>query len=496
MERVTDEPQGEREFYLPHKPVVREAAESTKMRIVFDASAKAEQTSPSLNDCLETGPPLQNLLWSVLVRNRFKPGALCGDLKQAFLQVRILEADQDALRFHWLKNKDPSQFEVLRFTRALFGLIQSPFLLGGTLKQHLDSLKAKYPEEVEEIMKSLYVDDVISGTDTVDQGCRLKEVAASVFGEAGFKLHKWHSNVEKLEVEDVLRDEGQTYAKEQLGVKPNEAKLLGFPWNKREDTLAVSFKGDSAGTTKREVLKSLASVFDPLGVASPTVLVGKRIYREACDQRLPWDAVLPEKLDKQWDNFRKSLPDEVKIPRSLASAKEPVRGIDLQVFSDTSGTGTAVAVYAVIHQDSSTNQGLVTAKARLAKKGLTIPRLELVSIHMTANLVDNVRNALEGCAMLSVYGWTDSMVALYWMAGKGNYKQFVANRVKQIKAKNFFQWGHVSSGQNPADLGSRGNQSKELPELWLKGPDWLSNQKCGQHQCKLGPVKNQKQKQS
>lgn len=161
VERVTDEPHGEREFYLPHKPVVREAAESTKMRIVFDASAKAEQTSPLLNDCLETGPPLQNLLWSVLVRNRFKPVALCGDLKQAFLQVRIQEADRDALRFHWIQYKDPSQIEVLRFTRAFFGLIQSPFLLGGTLKQHLDSLKAKYPEEVEEIMKSLSLVELI-----------------------------------------------------------------------------------------------------------------------------------------------------------------------------------------------------------------------------------------------------------------------------------------------------------------------------------------------
>ena len=104
-------------------------------------------------------------------------------------------------------------------------------------------------------------------------------------------------------------------------MKPNEGKLLGLPWNKKEDSLAVSFKGDSAGTTKREVLKSVASVFDPLGVASPTVLVGKRISREACDQRLPWDAVLPEQLDKQWDNIRKSLPDEVKISRSLAPAK-------------------------------------------------------------------------------------------------------------------------------------------------------------------------------
>ena len=120
-----------KEFSLPHKPVMRKAAESTKMPIIFDASAKANQTSPSLNDCLQT-TSTPNLLWSVLVRNRFKPVALWGDLKQVFLQVRILEADPDALRFHWIKDKDPSQTEVLR----LFGLIQSPFLLGGTLKQH------------------------------------------------------------------------------------------------------------------------------------------------------------------------------------------------------------------------------------------------------------------------------------------------------------------------------------------------------------------------
>ena len=128
-------------FYIPHKPVVRENAETTKVRIVFDASAKANEDSPSLNECLETGPPIQNLLWDVLVRNRVKPIALAGDIKQAFLQVRIIPEYRNALRFHWIKNKDPSAIEVLRLTRALFGLVQSPFLLGGTLKVHLNKLK-------------------------------------------------------------------------------------------------------------------------------------------------------------------------------------------------------------------------------------------------------------------------------------------------------------------------------------------------------------------
>ena len=71
---------------------------------MYDASARANPKAPSLNDCLETGPPLQNLLWNVLARNRFHPIAVTGDLKQAFLQVRIRENERDVLRFHWLKD--------------------------------------------------------------------------------------------------------------------------------------------------------------------------------------------------------------------------------------------------------------------------------------------------------------------------------------------------------------------------------------------------------
>ena len=99
IEMVTSQPNG-KGYYLPHEPVIRENAESTKMRIVYDASAKSNCSSPLLNKCLETGPALQNLLWSVLARSRFFPRALCGDIKQTFLQARIKEEDRDALRFH------------------------------------------------------------------------------------------------------------------------------------------------------------------------------------------------------------------------------------------------------------------------------------------------------------------------------------------------------------------------------------------------------------
>ena len=150
------------EFYIPHKAVVKSSAESTKLRIVYDASAKESRTSPSLNDCLNPGPSLQNHLWAILVRSPFHPILLTGDLEKAFLQVRIKESERDALRFHW---RGPGNDETLvyRFTRALFGLTCSPFLLNGVLGEHLKSWETKYTSLVDEIRKGLYVDDLMTG---------------------------------------------------------------------------------------------------------------------------------------------------------------------------------------------------------------------------------------------------------------------------------------------------------------------------------------------
>ena len=147
------------------------------MCIVYDASARAHPSAPSLNDCLNAGPPLQNKLRDVLVCQRCYPVAVTGDLKKAFLQVRIRELDRDALTFHWKKNEH-SPLETLRFTRALFGLTCLPFLL--------EAWELKMPELVAELRKNLYVDDLLSGGVTAKQAQHRKEQAIEIFDDAGF----------------------------------------------------------------------------------------------------------------------------------------------------------------------------------------------------------------------------------------------------------------------------------------------------------------------
>ena len=78
---------------MPHKEVILENTEITKLQIVYDACARENSKCLSLYDCLETGPVFQNLLWSILIKTRFKPIALCRNLQKAFLQIRIKKED-------------------------------------------------------------------------------------------------------------------------------------------------------------------------------------------------------------------------------------------------------------------------------------------------------------------------------------------------------------------------------------------------------------------
>ena len=168
-----------KECYIPHKPVIREKAESTKLLNPRSATPK-----PTLECARE---------------RKIQSCCPYADIKQAFLQVRICEEDRDGLRFHWLKDVDLKEVETYRFTRALFGLAPTPFLLGGVIKQHLELWRPKSPEVVREIEKSLYVDDLISGAATIKRAEVVKVEATKVFEDAAFQLHKWHSNESTLD---------------------------------------------------------------------------------------------------------------------------------------------------------------------------------------------------------------------------------------------------------------------------------------------------------
>ncbi|XP_028419005.1 uncharacterized protein LOC114544617 [Dendronephthya gigantea] len=198
------------------------------------------------------------------------------------------------------------------------------------------------------------------------------------------------------------------------------------------------------------------------------------LYREICETHLAWESELPEELKKRWMKWHSQMPEHFSVPRSLVPRYQPVLSISIHAFGDASKNGVSAAVYAVVEQQETTTQGLVCSKSRLAKRDLTIPRLELVAGHMAVNLGSNVERAIGIEKVSGVHCWLDSTVALYWINGQGEYRQFVANRLKKIQEHERVKWHHVPTHENPADLGSRGGTIDEN-EFWQRGPAWLSD---------------------
>jgi hypothetical protein len=144
-------------------------------------------------------------------------------------------------------------------------------------------------------------------------------------------------------------------------------KLLGVTWDKRNDMLSVVFTQNQDVSTKREILAKLIITIH-FGFASP-----KLMYCDSCVSKLPWDSPLPENLATRWKAWEYILPPLISTPRSLATYREPIQTIELHSFGDASGHGVATAIYAVVRQPCGSTQGLVAAKSRLAKQGLTSP---------------------------------------------------------------------------------------------------------------------------
>ena len=153
-----------------------EDGETTKLRIVFDGSARADKNHYSLNDCLEKGPNLTPHAFEVLAKFRSYPVGLTADIEKAFHQISVNPADRDQLRFLWFKNVKEERPEIVqyRFRRLVFGLTSSPAILNGTIQHHLSHYKEPEPQLSELLANSLYVDDFPGGASDDESACLLK----------------------------------------------------------------------------------------------------------------------------------------------------------------------------------------------------------------------------------------------------------------------------------------------------------------------------------
>ena len=249
--------------YLPHHGVVRKDRATTKIRVVYDASAR-NRDHPSLNDCLYTGPTFGQSIFDILLRFRRHPVALAADIEKAFLMVSMAPEDRDTLRFLWSPDiqEDPPQIVPLRFTRVAFGVNCSPFLLNATIDHHIKSYWHEDPEFVDAFLSSIYVDDLSFGAQDEHLAYQLYIKAKTRLAEAGFNLRKFVSNSSTLQRlidanketqinprSNPIAEEDESFAKTSLDVKvenerrDGEQRILGVRWDRGEDKLVFGLEG-------------------------------------------------------------------------------------------------------------------------------------------------------------------------------------------------------------------------------------------------------------
>ncbi|GFX94844.1 integrase catalytic domain-containing protein [Trichonephila clavipes] len=285
------------------------------------------------------------------------------------------------------------------------------------------------------------------------------------------ELHKLCANHEKLSP-----DPEQNYNFATL----TETKTLGVSWKPNLDCFLIKVKVclDSS-YTKRDVLSTIAKIFDPVGLMAPVISKAKIFLQRLWRSKLEWNDLLPAEEYREWQQFLVSLENinNIEIPRRILVAFPEV--IEIHGFADASERCYGAAVYCKSKNlKSETLVRLITSKSRVAPiKSLTIPRLELCAAVLLAKLVKRVVAALQ-LETAELYLWSDSMIVLAWLRKEPmDLKTFVQNRVAKIQELYPNQlWRHVPSDQNPADLVSRGVDPDKLLQqnLWFNGPTFLS----------------------
>ena len=429
-------------WLLPHFPVFRPERQTTKTRIVFDASAK--HTGVSLNDEILPGPKLQNDLVDILLRFRRNPIALVADISQMYLRIQIAPPDRRYFRFLWRNLDMKRKPEVYEFERVVFGKKSAPFEAQYTIQEHARTHQSQFPAAAETILESTYMDDSMDSTVDEQNAIDLYHQLSQLWEKAGMHARKWLSNsthvLKEVPQEDRL---GKVdFNHEDLP----STKTLGVVWIAETDVFTFNTKPPPTDLplTKRNVLKNVATLFDPLGLVTPYTIRAKILLQVMWTRGLDWDEAIDGDLTEQVQQWFSELDDlkKVQVHRCLQPRTSPAE-TTIHTFVDASKDAFgAVSYVRNARLDGVVENRFIASKTKVAPLAtMSIPRLELSAAVMGLRLAQTVSKVLQMAIGRAIF-WSDSTNTLWWIRGNGRrFKPFVANRVGEIQAHTDpFQW--------------------------------------------------------
>lgn len=469
-------------WYLPHHGVME--TEKGKVRVVFDCAAKSHGVC--LNDLLRRGPILTNSLLGVLCRFREGPVAFTCDVRSMYHRVHVPNADSNLLRFLWFRNHDPDgQIQIFRMRSHVFGAVSSGSVASLALAYCAEEGRTCFPEAADVILRNTYVDDALCATDTVQDAVKVARDLKELCAAGSFNMTKFSSNSPEFLRQIPAEDRGKNVKdldldRDSLGSE----RALGLKWSMDTDMFFFQFSDNRKPMTRRGLLSTVSSIFDPLGIVAPVTLPGRILLQKLCALSYGWDDPLPDVLQEEWQEWlvRASEMDRVHLSRCILGPPCNVTSTQLHVFADASETGYSAVAY-LRREVRTSGGGTERFVSFLLGKSLvnpirfvTVPRLELAAAVLAVRLRRLLTRELD-IEFDTVHMWTDSMVVLSYVRNRTTrFKTYVANRLSYIHdGSNVAEWAYVPSKVNPADIGSRGCPPTGL-DTWLHGPEFLGGE--------------------
>ena len=355
----------------------------------------------------------------------------------------------------------------------VFGAASSSCTANYALRRCASENALDFPEAAAAVQSRFYVDDYLDSLDTTDEADHLQRTLTEMLKRGGFHLTKWvtpHKQEGDLTQRDLDLDDA-----------PVE-RALGVHWDVGRDCFVFKVAKFDRECTKRGILSRVSSVFDPLGMLSPSVMRAKGLLQRLWLRGYEWDHEIDDgDLVRAWHEWLDELSDldSFCMDRCYRISAAPPVDCQLHVFCDASLAGFgAVAYFRLCLEDGSVWCSFVMAKCRVAPlRQMSVPRLELQPAVMAVRLADLLRQEHD-FEIGSVYFWSDSRTVLQWIRSESRrFHMFVENRVAEIQDSSAVgSWRHVPGFMNPADIVSRGCRAADLcgdDSDWLRGPSFL-----------------------
>lgn len=459
-------------YFIPHHCVLRPNSSSTKLRVVFDASAKTT-SEKSLNDILLVGPTIQDDLCLQVLRFRMYRFVLTGDIVKMYRMFLIHESHRPFQYILWRPNEN-QPINVYQLNTITYGMSASPFLAIRSLQFLAAKFEFSHKIGASVIRNHFYVDDMLTGASTIEELNKIKEEVLYILSKGGLEMAKFQSNHPSFQSDN-------TSLKNMNMEKSQVTSALGINWDPVNDNFLFTFKAEPRFSTytKRAILSLTASVFDPMGLISPIIITLRVLLQNLWLQNYDWDTEVPVNVKNALVMCLDDLQNlnQISIPRFVLTKNY----IDIQLhgFSDASLRAYGCCFYVTTRdQFNHFSSVLFAARCRVAPtKKRTMPQLELCGAHLLSVLYRKIAQLFKSFVP-RVYFWTDSSVVLRWLQlHSSTLTTFVGNRISEIQETTAIgSWRHVPTALNPADLISRGCSLQSLKSSsWFAGPEFLKH---------------------